>query len=1017
MVTVAATLPAVGLTAFAATSADASTPQQVGSAPVLPRGAAKTGAPSGSQRLDLDVELAPRNQAALDAFVQGVSDPHSVAYKHYLAKGQFASTFGPTQATIDAVTGELRAEGLQPGHVSPDGLTIPVTTTVAQAGSVLGTSFANYKVAGGRIAYSNTTAPHLPASVAGAVTGITGLNNLVDPKPMISNPHPLGYAPPIPARAQQPQAAVRPHIQGPSMCGNVRSWLNNNLGLTETQNYWEPGSLDQPGAYNTVDLYGNYGNTGQGVTVGLFELENYAASDFTNYSNCFGGGPDGGITTTRVDNGPTGFDVNNLDGLETALDFDMVAGMAPGVSVQIYQGPNAGPNGPGTPETTATILDTYRRMVTDDTAQVLSTSWGECEVDTDPNLISGLKTVFSEAAAQGQSVIAAAGDSGSTDCFPDANNSNNNTVLNVDIPGGLANVTSAGGLEQQGLNAGNPGSTLSVWDEPDTSQAPAGAGGGGVSLTQVMPTTGNYQSGVTGVGYTNACSAPTGSTCRQVPDISGLADGNTGYVTLYSSGPQGGPGVWLPSGTSGAAPLMAAITALADGSAACAANGNAGFLNPALYQNPSAMVDVTVGSNDFGNSGYTGGLYQASTGYDLASGLGMPVAPQVVEAVCDTPAGSAGGSFVPLSPRRVLDTRSATGVPGTTPIGPNGTVRLQVDGVAGVPSSNVTAVVLNVTAVSPTTASFLTVFPDGAARPTASELNFTPGETIPNLVTVPVINGVVDFYNHVGSTHVAADLEGYYTTASGSLYQPLTPVRVLDTRNTGGPIGPGGVVKLPIEGSAGVPGSGVTSVVLNVTATAPTQNSYLTVYPDGQGVPFASNLNFSPGETIPNLVTVQVGADGAVDLFNHVGTVQAVADLEGYYTGSGSGLKFHSSVPHRLLDTRDQQGVAAGELTPIAQGATLHLPLDDRHGLGNKGPLATAGGLVLNVTVTNPSGNSFLTVFPDGSPLPGVSNLNFTPGETIPNAVITPGAGQVDFFNHIGNTDVVADLLGYFSTS
>jgi hypothetical protein len=1016
MVTVAVTLPAAGLTAFTATAANASTPQQVGSAPVLPRGAAKTGAPSGSQQLNLDVELAPRNQAALDAFVQAVSDPHSAQYKRYLAKGQFAAIFGPTRATVNAVTDELRAEGLHPGQVSPDGLTIPVTTTVAQASSVLGTGFANYKVPGGRVAYTNTTAPHLPASVAGAVTGIVGLNNLVDEKSMITDAHPRGAAPV--AAVQRPRATVQPHIQGPSMCSGVGN-LFNSLGLRETQNYWEPGSLDQPGAYDTSALYGNYGNTGQGVTVGLFELENFGASDFTNYTNCWGA--NGGVSTVRVDNGPSGFDVNNLDGLETALDFDMVAGMAPGASIEIYQGPNQAAG-----ENTGTILDTYRRMVTDDNAQVLSTSWGQCEVDGDPSLTAGLKTIFAEAATQGQSVIAAAGDSGSTDCYPDPATAANNTALNVDLPAGLPGVTAAGGLTQRGLNSGNPGSTLSVWNEPDTNAAPAGAGGGGVSVTQTLSGSSNYQQAVTGQGYSNLCAAPTGATCRQVPDISALADGNTGYVVLYSTSPAGGAEVWTPSGTSGAAPLMAAITALADASTACAGNGSAGFLNPALYQNPSAMVDVTSGNNDFANSGYTGGNYAATAGYDLGSGLGMPVAPQVVEAVCDTPAGMAGGTFVPLSPRRVLDTRSAIGVAGTTPIGPNGTVRLQVNGVAGVPSSSVTAVVMNVTAVSPTVASFLTVFPDGAARPTASDLNFTPGETIPNLVTVPVINGAVDFYNHVGSTHVVADLEGYYTsstTTPGSLYQPLTPVRVLDTRSATGvggttPVGPGGVVRLPIEGRAGVPGSGVTAVVLNVTATAPTDNSYIALYPDGQPVPFASNLNFSPGQTIPNLVTVQVGGDGAIDLFNHVGTVHMVADLEGYYTSGGSGLKFHSSVPHRLVDTRDQQGVAAGELAPVFQGATLHLPLDDRHGLGNKGPLTTAGGLVLNVTVTNPTGNSFLTVYPDNAPLPGVSNLNYTPGETIPNAVITAsGGGQVDFFNHIGNTDVVADLLGYFSTN
>lgn len=999
MIAVAALLP------LGATAADASTPQQIGSAPVLPHGATRTGTPDGGQRLNLDIELAPRNQAALDAFVHGVSDPHSVRYKHYLPKGRFAALFGPSQATIGALSDALRAEGMRPGHVSPDGLSIPVTTTVAQASAVLGTGFADYRVRSGRTAFANTTAPHLPASVAGAVTGITGLNNLVDERSAITDPHHLGTAPAIARRT-----AVRPQSQGDSMCSNVRGWLDDSLRYQETRNYWEPGSLSQPQAYDTAALYDGYGNTGQGVTVGLFELENYAASDFTNYTNCFGA--NGGYSTVRVDNGPSGFNVDNGDGLETALDFDMVAGMAPGAAIEIYQGPN------GANETVGTVLDTYRRMVTDDNAQVLSTSWGSCELETDPSLVSGMNTIFAEAAAQGQSVLAAAGDDGSTDCYPDPTGADNG-ALSAGVPASLADVTAAGGLTQRG-------SAISVWNEPNTQQSPSGAGGGGVSVDTVLPGGSNYQEGLFGPGYANVCHAPVGAACRQVPDISALADGNTGYVVLYGTGPYGGPGVWTPGGTSGAAPLMAAIAALADASTACAANGPAGFLDPALYQNPGAMVDVTSGGNDLvSNSSYTGGLYPSSIGYDMASGLGMPVAPRVVEALCDTPAGSAVGTFVPLPPRRVLDTRGAVGVPGTTPIGQNGTIGLQVDGVAGVPGSQVTAVVLNVTAISPTAPGFLTVYPDGAARPTASDLNFVPGETVPNLVTVPVINGVVDFYNHSGSTHVAADLEGYYTsdtTNPGSRYQPLTPARVLDTRaaiGVGGtsPVGPGGVVRLPVEGQAGVPGSGVTAVVLNVTVTAPTATSYLTVYPDGQAVPLASNLNFTPGETIPNLVTVGVGPDGAVDLFNHIGTVHMVADIDGYYTGTGQGLVFHASMPRRLLDTRDLRGVAAGEVAPVGQGGVLHLPLDDRHGTGNVGPLASAGGVVLNVTVTDPTADSFLTVYPDNAAQPGVSNLNYTPSETVPNAVITSsgGGGQVDFYNHIGATDVVADLLGYFS--
>jgi hypothetical protein len=99
-----------------------------------------------------------------------------------------------------------------------------------------------------------------------------------------------------------------------------------------------------------------------------------------------------------------------------------------------------------------------------------------------------------------------------------------------------------------------------------------------------------------------------------------------------------------------------------------------------------------------------------------------------------------------------------------------------------------------------------------------------------------------------------------------------------------GPVQPGGTVSLPVLGQGGVPTTGVSAVVLNVTATEPTAPGYITVYPDGVSQPLASNLNFSPGQTVPNLVIAPVGADGKVDFYNGSGgTVQLVADVNGYF--------------------------------------------------------------------------------------------------------------------------------------
>jgi hypothetical protein len=282
-------------------------------------------------------------------------------------------------------------------------------------------------------------------------------------------------------------------------------------------------------------------------------------------------------------------------------------------------------------------------------------------------------------------------------------------------------------------------------------------------------------------------------------------------------------------------------------------------------------------------------------------------------------------------------------------------------------------------------------------------------------VVVPVgADGKIDFYNNAGSTDLVADLEGYYTTGTtgGSTFVPLGPVRVLDTRNgTGGyssPVGPGGTIILQVTGIDGVPASGVTAVVLNVTATDTTASSYVTVYPAGVR-PTASNLNFTTGETIPNLVVVPVNGDGQVAFYNNAGSVDLVADLAGYYTTSGTGSAFVALGPVRVLDTRNGTG---GYSSPVGPGGMISLQVEGVNGV----PASGVTAVVLNVTATEPTASSYVTVYPDGVTRPVASNLNFTAGETIPNLVVVPvGAdGKIDFYNHSGSVDLVADLAGYF---
>ena len=248
------------------------------------------------------------------------------------------------------------------------------------------------------------------------------------------------------------------------------------------------------------------------------------------------------------------------------------------------------------------------------------------------------------------------------------------------------------------------------------------------------------------------------------------------------------------------------------------------------------------------------------------------------------------GGYGAVAPNRLLDTRSRQGgVSG--PLASGTTITFGVTG-GSVPSSGVAAVLLNVTVTGPRAAGFVTAFASGSSRPAASNLNFVAGQTVPNLVLAPVgADGRVALYTFGGggSTQLIADIAGYYRAwvpATAGALGVLAPHRILDTRLTGGaPVKPYGTLSFAVTGVGGVPVSGVSSVVLNVTAVSPTQGGNLTAYPSTLSPrPTASNLNFPAGLTVPNLVMVAPGSDGQVTLYNNSpAPLQVVADVAGFH--------------------------------------------------------------------------------------------------------------------------------------
>ena len=378
----------------------------------------------------------------------------------------------------------------------------------------------------------------------------------------------------------------------------------------------------------------------------------------------------------------------------------------------------------------------------------------------------------------------------------------------------------------------------------------------------------------------------------------------------------------------------------------------------------------------------------------------------------------AKGAFTPLAPSRILDTRTNTGATGPVPA--LGSVSVQVTGKGGVPAAGVSAVALNVTAVSPSGAGYITAWPSGTNRPAASNLNFSAGQNIPNLVIVPVgANGTIQLFNgSTGTVQLLADVAGYYLAGAPTLpgtFGSLAPSRILDTRtNTGatGPVPALGSISVQVNGRGGVPATGVAAVALNVTAVSPSTAGYITAWPSGTARPNASNLNFHAGADIPNLVIVPVGADGKIQLFNgSPGTVQLLADVAGYYRGGTPAAigAFTSLTPNRILDTRSNTGASG----PVAALGTISIQVTGKGGIPTTGVSAVA----FNVTAVSPTAAGYITGWPSGSNRPNASNLNFDAGRDIPNLVIVPvGAdGKIQLFNGSpGTVQLLADVAGYY---
>ena len=510
-----------------------------------------------------DVALTQAHPAALTSFIASLSNTASPNFHHYLTPAQYAVDFGATASTVSAVTSYLTKFGLHVGALSAGHVILRVrgrTTNIARA---FDASVATVRLGSGALAAQFVAKATLPASVAHDVVGVAGLSSVVTPKSYALKSHAVAHATSVTSCA------------GASAGASATSTTPNSLGGFTLQ--------QEAQLYGLSTAYAN-GDDGTGQTIGLYELGLYDPSDVATYFGCYG--ITTAPTTVNVDGGAKG---GYSD--EATMDVEQTSGLAPGAKIEVYAGPNSG-NGP---------TDIYAQMADDDTATIITTSWGDCEVDPQNNPAAE-QPIFEQTAAPGQTVVASAGDEGSSDC-----NGITSNAPAVDDPASQPYVTGVGGLTVTNIT----GPVESVWNDGNNSGG--GASGGGLSQVWSRPT---WQ---TGVGITAA------DTMRMVPDLSVIGDPDSGFVEFYTGSTSGvchnGCNGWdTIGGTSIGSQLMGGLLAVA--AQACGVS-RLGFINPTLYAMNGTGVgftDVTSGSNDL----YNEGVYNAGVGYDMTSGLGSP---------------------------------------------------------------------------------------------------------------------------------------------------------------------------------------------------------------------------------------------------------------------------------------------------------------------------------------------------------------------------------------------------------
>ena len=588
----------------------------------------------------------------------------------------------------------------------------------------------------------------------------------------------------------------------------------------------------------------------------------------------------------------------------------------------------------------------------------------------------------------------------------------------------LGSLAGDSGSEATAINDGGQivGSSLHSWNQPEaflysngamtglgylpggTMSAAAGINNQGQIVGWSTNASGNteaflYSNGVmTGLGTLPGYLHSQATAINQSGQIVGYATDSAGNTQafLYSDGIMTGLG-FLPGSNSSQATAINTQGQVV------------GASNDAFLYSAGQMVDLN--SLAVAPSGET--LAQADgindSGQIIANSVGQGASTFLLTPVQQ-------GRFVPVTPCRVADTRTAPGPLGGPALGAASTRSFPIPQSACNIPATAQAYSLNATVVPQGPLSYLTLWPTGMDQPLVSTLNSFQGSVVANAAIVPAgQNGAVSVYV-TDPTDLILDIDGYFDATSGDSFYTVPPCRLADTRLPAGSSsdtlhGPSlsdhETRDFPVlSTSCGLPAT-ASAYSTNVTVIPAGLLSFLTTWATGQPQPLVSTLNALNGGIVANAAIVPAGTNGAVSVYV-TNRTDVVLDTNGYFapTGNTGALTFYPVVPCRVADTREADG-------PVLKGGTLRsftIPASDCS------IPVTAAAYSLNVTAVPEGPLGFLTAWPTGLPLPFVSTLNSPTGTVTANAAIVPaGANGAISVYVTGQTHVILDINGYFA--